>query len=157
MRLGWAVAHPEVIRRVLLLKDEGGTSAFAQAVSLEYGRDGVLAAHIRDLVAAYRVKRDAMLGALDRYFPKEATWTRPAGGFFVWMRLPPTVDPALLAARAREQGVEYLPGEYCFAQPPEVPGTYLRLGYSLISVPDIEEAVKRLANVVSELLALETN
>lgn len=152
MRLGWAVAHPEVIRRMLLLKDEGGTSAFAQAVSLEYGRDGVVAAHIRDLVAAYRVKRDTMLSALDSYFPAEAKWTRPAGGFFIWMWLPPTVEPAELAKRAREQGVEYLPGEPCFAQPPETPGTYLRLGYSLISAPDIEEAVKRLAGVVSGVL-----
>ncbi len=76
---------------MLLLKDEGGASAFAQAVALEYGRDGVLAAHIKDLVAAYRVKRDTMLGALDRYFPVEARWTRPSGEFFVWVWLPPRV------------------------------------------------------------------
>jgi 2-aminoadipate transaminase len=152
MRLGWAVAHPEIIRRMLLLKDEGGTSAFAQAVALEYGRDGVLTAHIRDLVAAYRIKRDTMLSALDRYFPGEARWTRPEGGFFVWMQLPPTVDNATLASLAREQGVEYLPGVACFAQPPEIAGTYLRLGYSLISAPDIEEAVRRLAGVVRELI-----
>ncbi len=152
MQLGWAVAHPEIIRRMLLLKDEGGTSAFVQSVSLEYNREGALASHIRDLITAYCVKRDAMLAALDRYFPAEARWTRPAGGFFVWMWLPPTIEPSNLAARAREQGVEYLPGEPCFAQQPETPGTYLRLSYSLLPPADIEEAVKRLAAVVRELL-----
>jgi 2-aminoadipate transaminase len=152
MRLGWASAHPEIIRRMLLLKDEGGTSAFAQSVAIEYNRDGALYSHIRDLVSAYRLKRDAMLAALDRHFPTEARWTCPAGGFFVWMQLPPSVDPITLAARAREQGVEYLPGEPCFAQPPETPGTYLRLSYSLLPTPDIEEATHRLASVISTLL-----
>lgn len=152
MRLGWAISSPEIIRRMLLLKDEGGTSAFAQAVALEYGRDGVLAAHIRDLVSAYRAKRNTMLRALDEYFPEEARWVRPKGGFFVWVWLPPTVDNATLAALAREQGVEYLPGAPCFAEPPETPGTYIRLGYSLISAPDIEEAVRRLGGVVNRLI-----
>lgn len=149
MRLGWAIANPEIIRRMLLLKDEGGTSAFAQAVALEYGRNGVLAAHIRDLISAYRIKRDTMLSAIERYFPEQAKYTRPNGGFFVWMWLPPEIDNATLAAKAREQGVEYLPGAPCFAQPPEAPGTYLRLGYSLISAPDIEEAVRRLGGIIS--------
>ncbi|MEO5951626.1 MAG: PLP-dependent aminotransferase family protein [Chloroflexia bacterium] len=152
MRLGWAVSSPEIIRRMLLLKDEGGTSAFAQALALEYGRDGALAAHIRDLVANYRGKRDTMLSALDKYFPKETKWTRPKGGFFVWVWLPPTVNNATLASLARERGVEYLPGAPCFAEPPEAPGTYIRLGYSLISAPDIEEAVHRLGDVVSRLI-----
>lgn len=151
MRLGYAVAQPRVIQRMLLLKDEGGTSAFAQSVALEYARNDELQSHIRGLIAAYRMKRDIMLDALDRHFPSEAAWTRPAGGFFVWVALPPTVNSTELARRALEQGVEYLPGEACFAMPPE-PGTYLRLAYSLLPAPEIEEAVERLAGVIRTLL-----
>lgn len=154
MRLGWAVAQPAIIRRMLLLKDEGGTSAFAQAVAVEYNRTGALVAHIRDLIGEYRTRRDTMLAALGRYFPAGigATWTRPDGGFFVWMHLPPEVETSDLASRLRAQGVEYLPGEVCFAQPPRLPGTYLRLAYSLLDTPKIEEAVKRLGEAVSAAL-----
>jgi 2-aminoadipate transaminase len=152
MRLGWAIAHPEMIRKMLLLKEEGGTVPFSQHVAVEYERDGALSRHIPALIAAYRAKRDAMLAALDRHFPPSVHWTHPSGGFFVWATLPPTVDPANLAALAHEQGVDYLPGESCFAQPPSAPGTFLRLSYSLLSPTEIEEAVKRLAGVLRPLL-----
>ncbi|MEO8288242.1 MAG: PLP-dependent aminotransferase family protein [Chloroflexota bacterium] len=152
MRLGWAVAQPDIIRRMLLLKEEGGTSPFAQHVAAEYAGDGALTTHIAALVAAYAAKRDAMLTASDRYFPPGVEWTRPSGGFFVWVTLPPTVAPDRLAQLAREQGVEYLPGEPCFAQPPAVPGTYVRLSYSLLGLADIDEAIKRLGQVITTLL-----
>lgn len=152
MRLGWAIAQPEIIYRMLLLKEEGGTVPFSQHVAVEYARDGVLRRHIEVLVDAYRAKRDAMLAALDRHFPSGVQWTRPSGGFFVWAVLPPTVDPGKLAALAREQGVEYLPGEPCFAQPPAVPGTYVRLSFSLLAPVEIEEAIKRLGGVIRGLI-----
>jgi 2-aminoadipate transaminase len=155
MRLGWVVAQPGIVQRMLLLKDEGGTSTFAQAVAVEYNRTGALAAHIRELVSEYRTRRDTMLNALDRYFPagSGATWTRPEGGFFVWMHLPPEVDTSDLAHRTRTQGVEYLPGDVCFAQPPQLPGTYLRLAYSLLDTSRIEEAIRRLSEAVASLCA----
>jgi 2-aminoadipate transaminase len=152
MRLGWAIAQPEIIQKMLLLKEEGGTVPFSQHVAVEYARDGTLTQHIGALVDAYRAKRDAMLSALDRHFPPGVEWTRPAGGFFVWASLPPTVNPGKLAGLAREEGVEYLPGESCFAQPPAVPGTYVRLSFSLLGVEEIEEAIKRLGRVIRSLL-----
>jgi DNA-binding transcriptional MocR family regulator len=152
MRLGWAIAQPEIIQKMLVLKEEGGTVPFSQHVAFEYARDGALTRHIPVLVEAYRAKRDAALAAADGYFPPEVAWTRPAGGFFVWLTLPPSVNPKRLAALAREQGVEYLPGESCFAQPPAVPGTYVRLSYSLLSLEDIDEAIKRFGGVIRTLL-----
>ena len=152
MRLGWALARPEIIERMMMLKEEGGTSPFTQHVAVEYGKDGVLMSHICALVDAYRAKRDAMLFALERYFPPEATWTRPAGGFFVWATLPPSVDPVKLAARAREEGVDYMDGASCFAGPPPTPGTYMRLSFSLLKPDDIEEAIKRLARAARSLM-----
>jgi 2-aminoadipate transaminase len=148
MRLGWAVAQPEIIERMLLLKEEGGTSSFSQHVAAEYARNGVLTRHIAMLVDAYRAKRDAALEALDRYFPSGAQWTRPLGGFFVWVTLPSSIDPQRLAAEAAREGVDYLPGERFFAQPPAVPGTYLRLSYSLLSPEEIDDAIKRLSGVI---------
>jgi len=148
MRLGWAVAQPEIIERMLLLKEEGGTSSFSQHVATEYARDGALTRHIAMLVDAYRAKRDAALEALDRYFPPGAQWTRPLGGFFVWVTLPSSIDPQRLAAEAAREGVDYLPGERFFAQPPAEPGTYLRLSYSLLSPEEIDDAIKGLSGVI---------
>jgi 2-aminoadipate transaminase len=152
MRLGWAISQPETIGKMMLLKDEGGTNPFAQQVAVEYGKDGVLMAHIATLVDAYRAKRGVMLSAMEQYFPPEASWTRPAGGFFVWVTLPSSVDPAQLATLAREEGVNYMPGERCFAGPPPVEGTHLRLSFSNLKPDDIEEAVKRLGRAVRSLM-----
>ncbi|MEO6456683.1 MAG: PLP-dependent aminotransferase family protein [Chloroflexia bacterium] len=148
MRLGWVLAPPDAVRKMMLLKDEGGTSPFAQQAAVEYAKDGTLTSHIDTLVEAYRAKRDTMLSAIKRYFPTEAQWTRPSGGFFVWVTLPPSVEPARLLTLAREEGVDYIPGENCFEGQPPTPGTYLRLSYSTLSLGDIEEAVKRLAKAI---------
>ncbi|HUP27920.1 MAG TPA: PLP-dependent aminotransferase family protein [Chloroflexia bacterium] len=154
MRLGWALAQPEVIKRMMLVKDEGGTSPFAQQTAVEYARSGALDAHIATLVEAYRAKRDAMLAALDHYFPQGpeiGSWTTPAGGFFVWVTLPNGIDPAQLAALAAEQDVDYMPGESCFPGEGVLPDTYMRLSYSTLNTVQIEEAIDRLSRAVSSL------
>ena len=152
VRLGWALARPEAVRKMMLLKDEGGTSPFAQHAAVEYAKDGGLTSHIDTLIAAYRDKRNAMLSAIERYFPTEAQWTQPSGGFFVWVTLPPSVEPARLLTLAREEGVDYMPGESCFEGQPPTPGTYLRLSYSTLSLDDIEEAIKRLAKAICAVM-----
>jgi len=153
LRLGWALARPEVIERMMLLKEEGGTVNIAQHLVAEFGRDGALDAQVQTLVEAYRPKRDAMLNALESYLPDEAAWTRPAGGFFVWVTLPPSIDPPELARCALEQGVDYMPGAICFPEPLQ-PGnpTYLRLAFSLLSPEEIVEAVKRLGKAMRQTL-----
>lgn len=152
VRLGWAVARPEIVQRMMLLKDEGGTNPFGQLLAVEFARDGGLEAHIARLVEAYRAKRDTMLAALERHFPPGSHWTRPSGGFFIWVTLPAEVDPARLGDMAREQSLDFMRGERCFAEPPGEPGTHLRLSFSQLSLEDIEEAVKRLGRAIDSLL-----
>jgi 2-aminoadipate transaminase len=152
MRLGWAMAQPEVSARMVMLKEEGGTSPFSQQVAYEFCRDGRLDEYIDMLVAAYRGKRDAMLAALDRYFPSGVAWTRPAGGFFVWVTLPPQVDPDDLQTLARDENVDYLPGSSCFADPTGDEGpAYMRLSFSNLPLDKIEEAIKRLGLILNTL------
>jgi DNA-binding transcriptional MocR family regulator len=153
LRLGWALAQPVAVDRMMLLKEEGGTSPFSQAVAAEFGRDGAFETHVERLVEAYRAKRDAMLSALERHFPPQARWTRPTGGFFVWVALLSGVDSGVLASSAREEGVDYMRGERCFAGTPE-PGnpTHLRLAFSALGLDEIEESVKRLGRAVKGLV-----
>lgn len=151
LRLGWAIARPETIGKLMLLKEEGGTAPFVQHVAAEFAANGALAAHIAALVEAYRAKRDAMLTALEIYFPDAVTWTRPAGGFFVWVTLPPAMDTSRCPTLAREEGVDYLLGERCFSNP-ESGSSHLRLSFSSLGLDEIEEGVKRLGKVLKSLI-----
>ncbi len=90
LRLGWIVAPPAVISKLVQLKQGADlhTSTFVQFVAYEVARDGFLDKHVRTIRKIYRERRDAMLGALQEFFPSEVTWTRPKGGLFLWATLP---------------------------------------------------------------------
>ncbi len=151
LRLGWLLGPREVLPRLIALKDDGGTSPFTAYLAAAYSLAGELEPHIARLVDSYRRKRDVMLGALTRYFPKSVTWTVPAGGFFVWVTLPPGTDAADLLRAAREEGVDFLPGRSCFPDPAD--GTsHLRLAFSLPTPDQIEEGIKRLGGVLDAAL-----
>ena len=66
--------------------------------------------NLEALVDIYRSRRDAMLEAIDETFPDGATWTDPAGGFYVWVTLPEWVDTRAMLAAAVERRVAYVPG-----------------------------------------------
>ena len=85
VRLGFVLADPAVIERVLAFKAEGSTNGFASMVVGTFMKGGGLAAHIETLRAAYRARRDAMYEALAREMPAGVTWTRTEGGFFLWL------------------------------------------------------------------------
>jgi 2-aminoadipate transaminase len=106
----------------------------------------VRAGHYDDQVARarelYRRRAAAMETALSEVFAgTPATWSRPDGGFFSWLRLP-GVDTTALAARAREANVAFVPGAGFFAAPDT---EHLRLSYSRVSETDIAQGISRLA------------
>ncbi|MCD4685305.1 MAG: PLP-dependent aminotransferase family protein, partial [Anaerolineae bacterium] len=90
LRTAWAVAAPEVISRLVQLKQSADlhTSTFNQMVMYEVAKDGFIDAHLDVLSDVYRKRRDAMLAAMDRFMPPEIQWTHPAGGLFLWLHLP---------------------------------------------------------------------
>ncbi|MDQ3438999.1 MAG: hypothetical protein M3478_01460, partial [Planctomycetota bacterium] len=102
--------------------------------------------------------RDTLLAALDKYMPKNGvSWTRPNGGFYVWLTLPEHVNTSrgAMFERAVEHGVLYVPGEYCF-QPDEsgfIPRNHIRLSFGQVAPDQIERGIERLAAVVSGQLS----
>jgi DNA-binding transcriptional MocR family regulator len=146
VRLGFVLADPAVIERVLTFKAEGSTNGFASMVVGTFMRKGGLAAHIETLRAAYRARRDAMYEALAREMPAGVTWTRTEGGFFLWLTLPPRADMAKVNARAAEERVIALAGTECF---PDGRGTHnLRLSFSLQPPDRIAEGIRRLGQAI---------
>jgi 2-aminoadipate transaminase len=148
MRLGWIVADPRLIGRLGVLKADGGTSPFAAHVAHEYCKDGVLEARIEELIAAYRHRRDVMVGELTERMPEGVTWTTPEGGFFVWLTLPEGGDAVRLLPRARERGVDYLPGTAFFFDGNG--NRHIRLSYSHAGDEEMARGVRLLAECIQE-------
>ena len=151
MRLGWVVAHEDVISRLIALKADGGTSPFGSFVATEFAASGTLIEHVQELRALYHLRRDAMLAALERHMPEGTTWTTPEGGFFIWVKFPEAVEMARLAPSCRERGVEISPGPIFYF---DDRGTNeMRLSYSFADEAQIEEGISILAEEVKDQLA----
>jgi D-alanine--D-alanine ligase len=91
VRVGWALADPSVIQRLVLAKEAADLcgSNFTMLITERWFSDDVRwRTALTGLVDTYRARRDAMLDALEEHFPGMATWTRPSGGFYVWVTLP---------------------------------------------------------------------
>ncbi len=147
MRLGWVVAHPTIIAHLSGLKTDAGTPAFASHVVAEFTGSGTLAEHIGTLKDVYRHRRDVMLSELERALPDGCSWTRPTGGFFIWLTLPEGIDCADVAAACMQQGLQVGLGTNFFTTGG---GTRnVRLAYSFNDDDEIKKGVEILANVIA--------
>lgn len=155
LRLGAMAGPLEFIEKVVTMKQASDlcTSSLAQRIAARFMLENDLSSHVKGLCAHYKVKRDAMLEALDRYMPKVdgLSWTKPEGGLFLWVRLPEGADTERMFLRALEHEVAYVVGTPFF-----VDGTgqnTMRLCFSKATVREIDEGIKRLAQVVEEELS----
>lgn len=151
MRLGWTIANPAVIRQMIGLKTEGGTSPFASHVAAEFASSGTLTEHIQELRVLYRSRRDTMLKALEQSMPAGTTWTTPDGGFFVWVTLPEGVNVRDLAPASRDKGVEICPGFVFYFHGQG--DNQIRLSYSFADEPNIQKGIKILGDLVKEQMS----
>lgn len=145
LRLGWMLASPQLIGRCTgsgVLDSGGGLNPFTAHVVASLIEAGDLDAHLARVRAAWRERRDALHQALARHMPAGCSWDLPGGGFFIWVRLPPTIDAAALVPAAEAAGVSYLPGERFFAAGGG--RSCLRLSFSLLAPAEIDEGVRRL-------------
>ena len=150
LRLGWIVAPPEVISRLVQLKQSADlhTSMLSQMVAFEVARDGFLDEHVKLIRRVYSERRDAMLSALREYFPPEITWTHPGGGLFLWVTLPDEIDSAELLNTALRQDVAFVPGDPFFPQGDT--GSHMRLNFSNATPERIREGIRRLSVAVEQ-------
>jgi DNA-binding transcriptional MocR family regulator len=155
VRVGWAVAPP-AIRDKLILAAESAVlchSSFAQLTVREYLNTQPWQEQIKDFRELYRERRDATLTALSAMMPPGCHWTRPAGGFFVWLGLPEGLHAKAMLPRAISSRVAYVPGTGFYADGSG--GDYARLCYSLPDPDRITEGVRRLASVIENEMQLQ--
>lgn len=154
LRLGYLVAPPEVFPKLLQAKQAADlhTPGFNQRMVAEVLKGGFLERHVPTIRALYRQQRDAMLGALDREMGGLGVqWNRPAGGMFLWLRLPDGMTAVALLALAVERGVAFVPGAAFYAGDAD-PRT-LRLSFVTASSTEIDTAIASLADAVKTLQA----
>jgi 2-aminoadipate transaminase len=154
IRLGWMVAPPDVISKLVQLKQGADlhTSTFDQMVAYEVVHDGFLDEHVKKIRAVYRERRDVMLAALTEYFPPEVTWTHPQGGLFLWVTLPEGLEMEHLFQAALRENVAFVPGD-CFYATGDEGRRHMRLNFSHSNPQQIREGIRRLGLAVAREMA----
>jgi 2-aminoadipate transaminase len=154
LRIGWALVPPALRERLIQVKEAADLSHsnFTQAVAYHYFADSPWNDTLKSLREVYRERRDAMLEALAEDFPATVTWTRPEGGFYVWLQLPEQLDARAMLAKAITARVAYVPGGAFYAD--DQGASELRLSYCFPPPERIREGVRRLAGVIKEELEL---
>jgi 2-aminoadipate transaminase len=158
LRLGWIVAPPSVIAKLVQLKQGADlhTSTFTQMVAYEVARDNFLDEHIKLIRRVYGERRAVMLDALQEFFPTEVTWTRPKGGLFLWVTLPAGMDCHELFDAAIRENVAFVPGDSFYSGNgySEEGLRHLRLNFSNAKPEQIREGVRRLGVALKKQLAV---
>ena len=155
VRTGWIVT-PLALRRLLLaareVMDLHNDRITMRAVY--YTAQDYLPGHLETAKDIYRSRRDVMLNALERELGdiEGASWSKPQGGFFIWVTLPESVDVSEYMITAANAGVVFFPGSWFYADLGVA--NVLRLSFSTVPEARIEEGIRRLGSSLREYLNL---
>lgn len=153
LRVGWALVPPSLKEKLVIASEASilCPSNFTQLTISSYLANQPWRDQIASFCELYKVRRDAMLESLEQYFPASATWTKPGGGFYVWVNLPPEIDTKVMVPKAIVAKVAYVPGTAFYA---DGFGTWaMRLSYCHPTPERIREGVKALGGVVKQEIA----
>jgi 2-aminoadipate transaminase len=153
-RMGWAAGPAEVVGRLVIAKQNSDqcAGALGQRMLEEYGRGGHMDRQIAESRVLYGRRARLTTEALAAHMPDGATWTTPAGGFYVWLTCPEGVDTVALSAAARAEKVAYVPGRPFYLDDAGVGANQIRLAYSRVADDLIDEGIRRIADVVKTAL-----
>lgn len=149
LRTGFTVSQPEVLGEFNKLKQslDLTSDSLSQYIAYEYIRKGIIYKQIPKTIELYRRKRDIMLEALDDEM-SDATWSRPEGGMFLWVKLNKDMDALKMLKRAINNKIAYVTGSAFYHNNPEM--NTMRLNFTYSSDEDLKEGVKRLAKTIKE-------
>lgn len=145
LRVGYIVAEPALIARMVACKTDGGTGALEQMMLAEYCRTR-FDNHVDRVSALLKEKLDAMTGALEEHFGTAAEFVPPEGGIFLWISFPEAVDAMKLAAASAASGIAINPGPEWSAEA-EPARSRIRLCFGNPTVEEIRDGVKKLAEI----------
>jgi 2-aminoadipate transaminase len=158
IRVGWIEAPAPILQRINLMKQAADlcSSTFMQLLAarfFEADEGRAWRTWVEDLRGVYQARRDAMIAAIDEYFPAGTTYTAPAGGLFMWVTLPDVIDTTDLLARALERDVAFVPGSAAYTDT-SAGSSSMRLNFSAMPPERITEGIRRIGEAAQEALDL---
>lgn len=149
LRMGWVMGPPALISRIAALRYDMGTSPYQGRVIAELIRNGDLDRHIENLRKIYLRKLERVEDALHKYCSEYSSYTRPLGGFFLWLHLNPGLTSREVQQAANERGVIVGQGPQFFAD--GMATNHIRLAFSYVAMEEIEEGIQRLGDAMAEV------
>ncbi len=161
LRLGWLVAPPEMMARLVLAKRASNlsTNSISQVILAEFLKEGLYEQHLVTVRDTYRSRRDVMLKALQRELGfitdrngkrAQISWSKPEGGMFFWVRLPDGLSSRELLSYAKQEGVAYAPGDMCFLSADQT--EYIRLCFIQLDETTIVKGIRLLGKAIKAYL-----
>ncbi|MBL8026134.1 MAG: PLP-dependent aminotransferase family protein [Fibrobacteres bacterium] len=153
MRLGWITGPSKIIGQIEIAKQsvDACTSSYTQVIASDYLEKGYVNGYVDKMREVYHSKCSMMMLALEKYMPKEVSWSKPTGGFFVWITLPKNIGSKALFTAALKRNVAFVTGSP-FTEEGKGDG-YARIAFSNCSLEDIEKGVKLLGEAMQEVAA----
>lgn len=149
MRLGFLITKNAELMRHLVTAKQGSdlhTNIFTQYVIHEYLMNNPYVEHVKKIIALYEEQATAMLDAMEEFFPKTVSWTKPEGGMFIWVTLPDGQSALDLFPKAMEKKVAFVPGDPFYTHKRGV--NTFRLNYTNATPEVIREGIKRLGSIL---------
>lgn len=147
LRLGWAVGHRRVIDALAAVRGDLGVSQWVARTVARFCESGLLEPHLEGVRACYRAKLEATETSLGRHCGDLVRWRSPDGGFFLWVELDESVDPALVMQRALADGVLCRAGERFFDDH-HAGRSFFRLAFSAVPLDEIDGAIRVLGRAI---------
>jgi len=148
LRLGWIVAREDIMNKIIVGKQAADlcSPAMTQYIAYEFISRGWLDDYVNVVRREYPKKKNAMIAALEQYFPVGSSWTDPQGGLFVWVKVPESIDTTAMFREAINAKVAYVVGIAFY--PHRDDNCHMRLNFSAVDPEHITEGVHRLGDLL---------
>ncbi|AJK67458.1 putative PLP-dependent transcriptional regulator [Bacillus amyloliquefaciens KHG19] len=149
LRIGWIVGPEPVIERLsdIKMQTDYGSSSLSQRVAAEWFTSGEYQQHLEQVRSQLKVRRQLVMSLLETNLKNVAAWNMPKGGFFVWVKILPSLSMKLLYTKALTKGILLNLGSI-YAQEK---GNYIRLSYAYASLEDLQKGIYELGLMIKEL------
>ncbi|MCY8810063.1 PLP-dependent aminotransferase family protein [Bacillus atrophaeus] len=149
LRIGWIVGPEPVIERLsdIKMQTDYGSSSLSQRVEAEWFTSGQYQRHLERVRHQLKIRRQFVTSALETNMKNAAVWTIPKGGFFIWLKILPSISMKLLYKKALTKGILLNLGSI-YAQEK---GNYIRLSYAYASLEDLQKGIYELSLIIKEL------
>jgi 2-aminoadipate transaminase len=149
IRTGFYLAPP-FIQQWLIMAKQGvdlHTGTLNQALAAEYIRGGFIDEHVPEIIRLYKPRQEALLEAMDEFFPKDFHWTRPEGGMFIWVEGPRSIDIMKVYEEGIKRLVAFVPGRFFYTNPDDGLHT-MRLNFTMSDEATLHSATKLIAESI---------